>query len=125
MYVTFNITNKKIDNLKSLKAISSLNQMYVDQTDDTFIKSEKINGKKDKDLSETDDYKRIGEIADKFKTIKVISPKFKKKVTINEEGYICSPLVDVQFKALIIYFIEQFEKVGVINKSEFSEVLVS
>ncbi len=123
MYVNFIISNDRINKMKKDKCISSLNLFYVDETDDTVIKSSKMTSKKDKDLTESDDFKRIGEISDRHKTIKCNSPKFGKKVTINEEGYFASLLSDIQFKALVICLIEEFEKVGII--SEFNDILVS
>ena len=125
MYVDFFISNQKIDELKKRKVMSALNQMYVDETDDTYVKSQKITGKKDKDLCATENYKQMGEISNRYKTIKIGSPKFNQKVTINEKGYFSSIMPEEKFKTLVTYFLKEFQEVKIIDDSNYAEILVT
>ena len=123
-YIRFKINDDKINLLKEKNAISSLALMYVTDTDDSVVKSSKVSAKKGKDLHASEEYIRMTELSDKFKSLKFNSPKFKNKVTISDDGYFCSALNEVQFLHLIAYFLKEFQETGVISDESFEEILI-
>ncbi len=124
MYVNFKITNSNIDELHSKKIISGVAYLDSGKTVDTHIKGMKLNGKKNKDLRETEEYTHLGEISERYNRIKINPTPFRNKCSLHKSAYVSCYLVEEQFLSLIEFLIKNFELVGIIDKTEFDDILV-
>lgn len=124
LYVNIKINNKMLDELHDKKIISTLGLMDVGKTDDSHIRGMKINAKTGKDLRETEEYKRVGEISETYDRVKFNAIPFRKKCAIHTKGYISSELLIEQYLALICFLIHNFEKVAMIDKNSFDDILI-